>query len=1059
MPNDFRSSQIQIKQIISSGSLASGTGAKLVIYPIEAQGSPNNTGIINQSIFNTSSLNGRDIFLFVSGGINERGTNNRSISVFGGDLHVSGNLTFGGGSIAGNQWIEGSPSPRLRTTASVAIGSSTVWAQDKDPSAIFYVSGNLYENTKKVVIDSFVHISNSLALGQDHLYETIQSDSTIIAGYADIISGTNDSSIIVGSNNKVNNVSSFGTVGFANDSNGVSSMLVVGSNNQVALTDTGMVVGGFNSLSASAYAGIIGGVGNKIEEYSNASSIIGGISNTISGNSNDSQPTIGTVISSYTASINSSVYSTIQSSDGSNISGSFGSSVISDISSTIRNHSTASSILASVSSLINNSKYSLLAANNLGLINNSQYSAVVGGYLNAITNSNYSVVEGGYQNTISSSDYSTIAGGYNGSIKNSTMSTIINGSNNSLIGVNYSSIVGGIFHQLSASSESVLVGGVINRITRSNESAIIGNTRTLIVDSFRTIAIGSEISTLYYQSSSGIYSVYSASIINLSSTPGLSNAIFGGVTGSIRNSTYSQMFGGISNTIGESTSESHIFGGSRNSILTSSVGSQIVGGYSNKVTGSGYGVVLGGQQNIIYGSQNSGIALSIGDKIDSNSYYASAFGNYASTLTDVLKSSILNSENSQILSNDRSAIYSSQLSTITGSGYGTGEGHVKNDRNIIVGGYSHSVKNSFYSLLLGGNTNEINSSSYSSTFVGSTNIISESSNATINNSDNSVIVKSTYSSIFNSLFGYVSGSQRTVDVSSEGSSFYNQYIAGIYSSNNSTIAQNNPLEIGNGNIILGGNNNTIQESQFSQILGGDSVNSINNCSSSIIIGSGLTLTNSLGEILLGGRVDTNNLLYPASAQNYPYKVTISASRGLHMHSGSIYAWNGLSGSLQRTVNGNPYIIGNGITVNTNSLGQIELTGSAGVTLPTRQFIAAMNTTTTTASNLQTLGSAYFVPSEHNSTTWYLKTILAANAITNTAYVRLYNITSGAYVEIGGTGVTALSTSNTTPTVLSSSNLKTAVNFNPSTASIYELRFYGSGSTPITTHYGAEIVCY
>ena len=96
MAIDFRADQIQARQIIGVGGLGDGNGAKIVFYPLSAQGLPPNNGLIDQEFFNTGSLNGRDIFLFVSGGIGERDTTERSISVFGGDLHISGNLSVDG---------------------------------------------------------------------------------------------------------------------------------------------------------------------------------------------------------------------------------------------------------------------------------------------------------------------------------------------------------------------------------------------------------------------------------------------------------------------------------------------------------------------------------------------------------------------------------------------------------------------------------------------------------------------------------------------------------------------------------------------------------------------------------------------------------------------------------------------------------------------------------------------------------------------------------------------------------------------------------------------------
>lgn len=105
MPNsiDFRADQIQTKQIIVTGSGAGTT--KLLIYGIEAQGSPVNEGIINQTVFPSDTAIGGDVFLYVSGAVNTKGSaTKRGTSVFGGDLVVSGSLYNGAVTAAGGNY-------------------------------------------------------------------------------------------------------------------------------------------------------------------------------------------------------------------------------------------------------------------------------------------------------------------------------------------------------------------------------------------------------------------------------------------------------------------------------------------------------------------------------------------------------------------------------------------------------------------------------------------------------------------------------------------------------------------------------------------------------------------------------------------------------------------------------------------------------------------------------------------------------------------------------------------------------------------------------------------
>lgn len=146
--------------------------------------------------------------------------------------------------------------------------------------------------------------------------------------------------------------------------------------------------------------------------------------------------------------------------------------------------------------------------------------------------------------------------------------------------------------------------------------------------------------------------------------------------------------------------------------------------------------------------------------------------------------------------------------------------------------------------------------------------------------------------------------------------------------------------------------------------------------------------------------------------------------------------------------------GPGIAMNDYGAGSIF---AVSCSIVTHQYIGMYDSSTVTSSAPKTVGSAYFVPSESTKTTYSLRTILATSTGSDVGFVQLYNVTSGAYVHIGGAGITVLSTSNTTPTFLQSVNLYGATNFNSSIASIYELQYYGSGSVHLTFHYGSEIV--
>jgi len=141
MPIDFRASQIETNKIISSGSTGTPTGARLVVYPhIADDGTAPNQGFINQSVFVTSSI-GTDIFLYVSGGIGERNVGGaQSITCFGGDVHISGNLTVDGTSPSGGGGTNFFWSPLINIIE--ASGSLTITGSGYFKSGL---SGSLQE--------------------------------------------------------------------------------------------------------------------------------------------------------------------------------------------------------------------------------------------------------------------------------------------------------------------------------------------------------------------------------------------------------------------------------------------------------------------------------------------------------------------------------------------------------------------------------------------------------------------------------------------------------------------------------------------------------------------------------------------------------------------------------------------------------------------------------------------------------------------------------------------------------------------------------------------------
>ena len=86
MAVDFKTNRIRTYAIVASGSLANSPG-------IWIQGSGSATDFTGGSSLSLLSNVGNDTFLFVSGGIGQKGiASTKSVSVFGGDLVSSGTL-------------------------------------------------------------------------------------------------------------------------------------------------------------------------------------------------------------------------------------------------------------------------------------------------------------------------------------------------------------------------------------------------------------------------------------------------------------------------------------------------------------------------------------------------------------------------------------------------------------------------------------------------------------------------------------------------------------------------------------------------------------------------------------------------------------------------------------------------------------------------------------------------------------------------------------------------------------------------------------------------------
>jgi len=239
---------------------------------------------------------------------------------------------------------------------------------------------------------------------------------------------------------------------------------------------------------------------------------------------------------------------------------------------------------------------------------------------------------------------------------------------------------------------------------------------------------------------------------------------------------------------------------------------------------------------------------------------------------------------------------------------------------------------------------------------------------------------------------------------------------------------------------------------FLYVSGGIGQRNVGNAKSISCFGGDVHISGNLtvdGTYPSGGGTGTNFFWSPSNA-------VIEASGSLTI-TGSGYFKNGLSGSLQAVAPGVPYLLaGPNITIATNSLGQVSITGSAsggGGSSFYRLEVLDYYSTNATA---DTVAGQVIFPAHQFTGSIVLYGIIANTSPTATGSVRLYNVTSGSYVEIGGVGNEYLFVSGTTPTIVTSVNLISASNFNSSSQAIYELQVSSSNGASYGMFGGFEL---
>ena len=178
---DFRSNQIQTGRLI----VASGSGQSsncLVVYGINAEGSPANQGIIDTAKFNTASI-GTDTFFFVSGTVGDRGTINPTVSVFGGDLHISGNLTIDGtGGGGGVNYFENTSGTTITSSGSLYL-SGGLGATFLSSSFGGDITGSFTQGYLNIASGDQSHAEGRYAVASAS-YSHAEGTDTLANGYA-----------------------------------------------------------------------------------------------------------------------------------------------------------------------------------------------------------------------------------------------------------------------------------------------------------------------------------------------------------------------------------------------------------------------------------------------------------------------------------------------------------------------------------------------------------------------------------------------------------------------------------------------------------------------------------------------------------------------------------------------------------------------------------------------------------------------------------------------------------------------------------------------------------
>jgi len=128
---------------------------------------------------------------------------------------------------------------------------------------------------------------------------------------------------------------------------------------------------------------------------------------------------------------------------------------------------------------------------------------------------------------------------------------------------------------------------------------------------------------------------------------------------------------------------------------------------------------------------------------------------------------------------------------------------------------------------------------------------------------------------------------------------------------------------------------------------------------------------------------------------------------------------------------------------------VDGTSPGGSSQANQLQVGIVDYATTSTTSSTTVGQITFTGSEYSGSI-YLSALVSATAAAVSSSIRLYNLDDFAYVAIGGGSQEHLGAASTTPTKLTSVDLKSAANFNAISSSNYELQVSSSSESTIVT---------